>query len=581
MNNKLLFRIGQVLTSIWLGVSFLFFFYPIRNINIVFVVLTIGLLFLLIELFSKRITLFLSLGRLKGVILILFLLLLPTILLFSLKGNQSFLVDNSMFVIVVVYLGAFTTLSLAVALLIQSILAVNGVTGDRTVSKKMIIMYALPSLIVWTGYWIAFFPGAMTPDSLAQWDQAHTLDLNNWHPVVYTLLIAFLTNIWDSPAIVTLTQVIIIATIIGYTCYSFDRFKFPKWTIWSLSIIFAISPVNSTYSITIWKDVLYSAFLMLFTLLLIHIVKSNGNWIKGKSHYLLLLLTCLSVIFFRHNGLPVVIISLLVALVLYRHTFKQLGSLIGLVLVIYFVVNGPVFDAMDVKPSDPNEALSIPTQQLATIITEDGYMTDEQREYFNSIFPIELWKERFHPYNTNPIKFSWAEYDRDIIFADTGKYFKNWLQVSIQNPYLALKGFFTHTSLVWQINEPEEPGYTDTYVTNVYYGNEFGIENTVISSKITALAAKYLTITKEWFSPIIWRPAVYTYAILLLAIAAYIRTNYKPLLIALPVLLNTAAVMAAIPAQDFRYLYSNTLILFLILFAAFMHFEPKVRRQNE
>ncbi|WP_420490295.1 hypothetical protein [Neobacillus drentensis] len=47
--------------------------------------------------------------------------------------------------------------------------------------------------------------------------------------------------------------------------------------------------------------------------------------------------------------------------------------------------------------------------------------------------------------------------------------------------------------------------------------------------------------------------------------------NWKIVLAAAPVALNTAAIAILLPAQDFRYLYANFLVAFIILLAACMN----------
>ena len=146
-------------------------------------------------------------------------------------------------------------------------------------------------------------------------------------------------------------------------------------------------------------------------------------------------------------------------LIFYHQQFKRLL----LVFFLGFAINWIITSCPSILPwmsfhQIRTKRFSLPTQQLATVIVNDGKLTNEQREYLDQIFPIQLWKERFHPYNTNPIKFSWADYDRDVIFDDFSKYVKTWLEICLQNPKLAIEGFLTHTSLVWQINPPENQG---------------------------------------------------------------------------------------------------------------------------
>lgn len=55
--------------------------------------------------------------------------------------------------------------------------------------KRYLGIVTILILAVSLYYWFAFFPAAMTPDSLAQWRQAHNGEFNDWHPIMITWLI--------------------------------------------------------------------------------------------------------------------------------------------------------------------------------------------------------------------------------------------------------------------------------------------------------------------------------------------------------------------------------------------------------
>ncbi|MGK0700979.1 DUF6020 family protein [Priestia flexa] len=242
------------------------------------------------------------------------------------------------------------------------------------------------------------------------------------------------------------------------------------------------------------------------------------------------------------------------------------------------IITGPVFNWLDVKPSDPNEALSIPTQQIANIIVNDGEMSKAEREYFNNVLPIELWKEKYNPYKSDPIKFTWEYYDREFIFQDLGLYFKNYISIVMKNPYLAMEGFLKQTALVWQTT-PFEDGYTDTYVTNVYYGNKFGLENTVVSPLITNTAKAYLEVFKSPSLFFLWKPAFYHCVILLFSLFFIARKGITSSIVLFPWLLNTLSVLAALPAQDFRYLLASVFVSFFFVGLAFVRKGEEERGQ--
>ncbi|MCG0040920.1 DUF6020 family protein, partial [Escherichia coli] len=95
-------------------------------------------------------------------------------------------------------------------------------------------------------------------------------------------------------------------------------------------------------------------------------------WIKSKASFFLLLLSAFGVAFFRHNGFPVFVLTFLLMIVLFRKNWKPLVTIFLVVFILQKIVTGPVFTWLDVQPSDPNEALSIPTQQIANSISNDG-----------------------------------------------------------------------------------------------------------------------------------------------------------------------------------------------------------------
>lgn len=572
MENKVRFSLIFLL-SIVLSISTIFYFYPIRNVSLLVSFVTFLFVFSFVFFFIKWIPFrgySLNVSNSKAVWINIFSVLFSIYLLFSIRGEQVHLADNSAIVVFLTYVLTLLFIFMVVSTLIYLLLKISFETYDQqTVSFKRFLVYFIPIFSVLMMYWIAFFPAAMTPDSLAQWDQAHTREFNDWHPVIFTWIIMFLTSIWDSPGIISLFQIFVMASVVSYCLLQFERIGAPKKFLYVVTGIFLILPASGIFPIIIWKDVLYSAFLLLFSVHVFNIIYSNGDWLRNKLSFAGILISSIGLVFFRHNGFPVFLIVTLLLLIIYRDKFKYLLPLFITIVGLHFILTGPVFKALDVTPSDPNEALSIPTQQIALIVIEDGEMTEEQRDYINEIFPLELWEERYNPYNTNPIKFSWEEYDREVIFEDFTHYVKTWASLWWNNPSIAFKAFFSHTSLVWQINQPED-GYTDTYVTNIYYGNKQGLVDKVLISKVTTGASLYLTKTKEAFGFIIWRPAFYFSLILLFSVVAITRNGWKYGLVSLPILLNIMAVMAALPAQDFRYLYSNTLLVFLLFMMMFI-----------
>ena len=564
--------------SILLSCTTIFFFYPIKSVPIYLIlVLAIGLFFVIRAAlpFWKEVQV---LTRAKKISLVIFFILFPLFVLVSIKGEQLFLMDNHLLVVAVVYIGVFAAILLTLSAIIRMMLKVRLADGEKNVAWWNIVLYSLPFLFVSMVFLVAFYPAAMTPDSLAQWEQAKTREFTNWHPVVFTWVIMGLTAIWDSPAIVALFQIGLLALASGFLGYTLERFLFPKKYIWLGLIILALSPVNAIYSITIWKDVVYSAFLFLFSILIFILVKTAGRETRKISFLVLFIVVSLGLVFFRHNGFPVFVVTMIMTIIMYKSYWKRLLPVTLFIIIAHQLVTGPLYTKLEVYPSDPQEALSIPTQQIASIVTGNGNLTKSQSEYVNRLMPLPLWNEKYNPYSVDPIKFSWGDYDRFVIYDDPKQYASMWSSMVLANPGLAAEGLFNQTSLIWQMNEPAD-GYTSKYVTNIFLNNEFGLKNRVLEPQITTMARTYLK-TAEKMDELVWRPAVYTTIALLFIYIAYLRNDWRAWLLIFPIALNTGSVFLAIPAQDFRYLYSNSLFMYMAIFISFMTYK-KTSQKDE
>lgn len=569
---SLILRIAGLLgISFILSGSVLFFFTPIRNVPIIVILLVALVIASLFIYIIKSFDIVKQFTKPKKISLVIFGTLFSFFVAVSIKGEHPFLLDNHILTILIVWLGVAATIFIVTLAVILLFLSFELEQKEKIVPLWKIAVYALPFFTLSLFFLFAFYPGLMTPDSLAQWGQAKSKEYTNWHPVVHTWILGLLLKIRDTPAIIAFAQILMFSFFTGFLGYVLERSRIPQKFVWTGLIIFALSPVHLITSITLWKDVWYSAALFFFTILMFLITKSAGKIQRNWPFLILFILVSFGVVFFRHNGFPVFIVTMILVLIMYRKYWIKIYPIVAGIILIHQIITGPIYDKMNVHPSDPQEMLSIPTQQIATIVTENGVMTKEQESYVNEIFPIPLWHEKFHPYSVDSIKFSWGEYDRWVIYNDYKLYAKMYWNLVKQNPGLAAKGLFRQTSLVWQINEPPD-GYTSRYVTNIYLNNEYGLENHIFNNDITQLARNYLVITDK-AKDIIWRPAFYTVLALLFTYISYLRNNWRAWLLILPVALNTGSVFVGIPAQDFRYLLSNSLVMYALLFFSFVKFD--------
>lgn len=443
-------------------------------------------------------------------ILFIMAAILAILFLLSTVGPRVYLNDNSLLEVSLVNIGSFLMVGVGFSLLFLKWKGSESAMVAPATNWDFLLYFSFP-FFTGLGYLFAFYPGVMTNDSFQTWEQIHTFKFNDWHPVVFSWTVLLTTLIKHSPASFSLFQNLILALIIAYSFWQLQKLGVRKIIIMGMCFIIILIPPYGIYMIAMWKDILYSGCLLLFTVHLFLIMYSNGVWLNRKANKVFFFLSSFGVAFYRHNGYMVFLLTMIVLLIIYwRKLWKPAGATLFIILLLHQMLVGPIFHFLHVKPSKPNEALAIPTQQIGYIIIKNGNLTDEQREYFNQILPIDLWKKKYSVFTVNHIKFA-DEYNPDVIFDDFPKYLKIWAQVVRQNPSLAMESFLKQTELVWKLGIPI-PWRSLTYAT-VIIDNQFGLKQR--PTYLTKPTLNYLQSTLQspfWF---LWRPALYAFVVTL------------------------------------------------------------------
>lgn len=84
-------------------------------------------------------------------------------------------------------------------------------------------------------------------------------------------------------------------------------------------------------------------------------------------------------------------------------------------ITFYFIAIGPVSSMAGVEKIPNVETLGIPMQQVAAVIRSNGNMTEEQKDFFHKVLPLQEWKEKSSQYSTNHLKFD-RKFNMDFTF---------------------------------------------------------------------------------------------------------------------------------------------------------------------
>lgn len=395
-------------------------------------------------------------------------------------------------------------------------------TPPRTLEPlgpRWVLGLAALMFVLWAPYLLAYWPGLIFGDSLSSIRQAlGTQEWSNHFPVAYTLLIKGCLSVASALgmdatagcAVYSMLQMLLMALTFGYLCrWVTVRVQINGlWGI-ALAVVLGLMPHIATYSIAMWKDPLFSAALMLLSLLLMDLALSRGKVVRQHRSWLpLFALTMLATGLLRSNGVYVaalVCIALLAWFMLSRRHHDGaaplkplLCSLIAVAVTV--AVTGPLYAAAGVRPTPRAESVGVMLNQMARVAATDGAMTEDDQAYMDSLLPLELYPEAYRPCLTDNLK-AHDRFDADAL--EEG-FFAHWLSMLWQNPRAYFEAWELQTCGFWTINQKavleSNENVTGGLPRNLKpLGNEAGIhyENKLGSDELRAA----LLPLDEWAVP--------------------------------------------------------------------------------
>lgn len=406
-------------------------------------------------------------------------------------------------------------------------------------------------------YWLAFYPGLMTSDSLDQWQQAMTLRINNHHPAFHTGLIWLITRVWASAAAVSLCQIAFFALVVGWLMHELAAWGTPVWARTLVSLLLALSPVNGVMLMTLWKDIAFSIGVILLSGLWLRAARLGADVWRRKAFLVANTVTLIALCLLRHNGIALAVGMLaLIPLSARSARLPIAGSSIISVCVASFIV-GPLYDLMGIGKMSPMFKSGAQLQHIGAVIQKAPPLTLEQRTLLQRVLPLETWRSNYNCFSTDPLFYesniNTELFDNPL---ERRRFHEIWLDLVLENPMAVIDSQMCMSSMLWRVHE-SPGGYIATYALEAPPSAlGFSRESVWPAAHAWLTAALQWSIEPKqvwWF----WRPALYVYFALFAVTSAVIRTRRVSAYgFLLPSCILFATLAALMPVQDFRYAYA-------------------------
>ncbi len=322
-------------------------------------------------------------------------------------------------------------------------------------------------------YWIGIFV-CYVPVFLAQWPVNFVYDAKdqllevichgyqNHHPILHTLLMGIpyligsrLGSASVGISVYTLFQMMILSLAFARLLCYLAREGAPRAFRLTVFWVCALFPMNSVFSITATKDVLFAAFFLMFFLQVLQACRFED--LLTFRRLFALVGTGVLMILFRRNAIYAVVAAipfLLAAIKGKKQKITLLAALMGAILLAS-AGNRALIRLVQAKDEEGvREALSVPTQQLGRVAAYrrddldalDPALYSEIVGYFTPGF-----ESQYNPYLSDPMKGA-------VHVSDWPSFIKLWGRVGLHFPGEYVESVLTNTLGYWYMGDTAYAG---------------------------------------------------------------------------------------------------------------------------
>lgn len=433
----------------------------------------------------------------------------------------------------------------------------------------------LSCMLCWLPYYLYQYPGIMTPDSINQFEQVLGLiPYSNHHPWVHTLVFGFFYRLGyaltgdmvSAVSLYTFFQMCLLAGSIGYFISTLRAHRIRPFVLCLITGFYALIPYHAVFSVTIWKDIPFAAAVLLFGCSILRLsVRDDRN----AGNLIVFSISGVMICLFRSNGWYAFLLALPFLLIGFRKKAKMIYPLLLLILCSAAIVKYPVMRAFQVEQPDFIESVSIPMQQITSVICNDRPLTAEETALIEEVVDLTYIHELYNPGFADNIKELVRAGHQDYLVAHKKEFFRLWLDLGLRYPGDYLTAYVNQTYGYW---------YPDSFYlvaeAEGVSATELGVSHTPLIGGPLVVKGKEIAIKLGSMVPIygtLWSMGVACWVLLFSICVVIIRGEYYKLICYLPSAALLLTVLIATPVStEFRYVYFMVVCLPFYLITAML-----------
>lgn len=403
-------------------------------------------------------------------------------------------------------------------------------------------------------YFIIFFPGAVSPDNIVQWEQVQSGLYSDWHPVYHTLMIKLFAAIVNHYAFIVFIQMAAMSFAGGYLLSVLAKHQFPVWCLVLCEGLIILNPHTRYLFLYLWKDSAFSIFMLLLCSYLIQVLLSRGEWLSRKRNVAAMGFSLLSVTMLRHNGILYSVPLLFFLCIFYRDQRKNSRLLIMGLLFCFVFIKYPLYNLLRVERPEQTyvESVGLPMTIMcnAKVLGVDN-LDKKTEEMLEALGDDEIWN-KYELGNYNSIKFR-SDANEIVQDIEIREFLEMTLDTVKKNPAVSFQTLYQATRMVWDVRGKVLWDF-EPFIQENEYGYEYSENGEDLRNKVKEFDLDRIQgIGKYIFSFI----GVYLLLFMLSVILTFTRNGKEGVMLLLPVLCYNFGTMVLLCGYDFRFFYYN------------------------
>ena len=323
--------------------------------------------------------------------------------------------------------------------------------------------------LCWLPVFLAYYPSVFAYDAEGQLYQVIAHDYSTHHPLLHTLFLgAFfrlggqvLGSYSAGMAVHSVVQMLLMAAVFGYALSYLSRKGVSMYLRVMLLLFYALFPTNSVLAISTTKDVLFSALVLLYTIMAYRMVADGGLTEVGdggfaKKDWGIYIIISVLLLLFRNNAVYAFALSVpLVCIGLHRgkstketEMWRKYLIMSAAALILFAAGGMALKTALHAGNGSPREMLGVPLQQMArTRVQAEESLSPEMRQQLDRYLSSEWVFAAYNPYLADPVK------NRAVVHDDPVGLVRTWIKLGTEYPQIYIDAWLDNSIGYWFLED--------------------------------------------------------------------------------------------------------------------------------